>query len=86
MRELRRKVLVPSFTLTEECKATDVLALKRAIKRWKGRGLTKLQKKSKIVYTPNFLCSVGLTNCGRKVSVQPRHGIFDIAWVDVARE
>ena len=37
MRELRRKVLVPAFTLTEECKAGDVLASRRVIKRWKGR-------------------------------------------------
>lgn len=37
MIELRRKVLIPSFRLTEVCDAADPLAFKREIKQGKGR-------------------------------------------------
>lgn len=37
MIELRRKVLIPAFRLTEVCEATDPLGFKRDIKAWKGR-------------------------------------------------
>lgn len=37
MRELRRKVLVPVFTLTEICDEADLRAIERSIKKWKGR-------------------------------------------------
>ena len=37
MIELRRKVLIPSFRLTEVCESGDPLASKRDIKAWKGR-------------------------------------------------
>ncbi len=37
MRELRRKVLLPSFTLMEECNEHYALANRRSINRWKGR-------------------------------------------------
>lgn len=37
MRELRRKILLPVFTLTEVCQADDPCAIKREIKMWKER-------------------------------------------------
>jgi hypothetical protein len=37
MIELRRKVLIPSFRLTEVCDGSAALAMKREIKAWKGR-------------------------------------------------
>ncbi len=37
MIELRRKVLIPAFRLSELCESSDPLSFKRQIKAWKGR-------------------------------------------------
>ena len=42
--ELRRKVLLPVFQLTEVCDAADPLAIKREIKQGKGRAKNKKRR------------------------------------------
>lgn len=37
MRELRRMVQIPVFTLTETCEASDPRGVQRSIPQWKGR-------------------------------------------------
>lgn len=37
MREIRRKVLIPAFALSEVCDEADPRSIKRSIRQWKGR-------------------------------------------------
>lgn len=62
MRELRRKVLIPVFTLTETCTESDPRGSRRSIHQWKGREAFTYHCRSVIDET---------TQCGHNYNLFP---------------